>query len=274
MRITLIIAMLLGASLTASVLLSEVASSSSFELAFFDVGQGDAIFFETPQGHQVLIDGGPDTKVLSRLGEVMPFWDKTIDLVVLTHPDADHITGLVAVFEHYKVENVLWTKKRKDTKVFKAFVRALQKEGTQEIVAQAGQKILFGGSQAMLEILYPPADIDLESTRSNETSIIAKLWFKDTSVLLPGDTTKKIERKLVEQEANLKADILKIAHHGSKTSSSTAFLAAVEPGIAIISVGQDNRFGHPVQEVLANLEEYGIKVRRTDKEGTVLFYLR
>ncbi|MCH8049047.1 MBL fold metallo-hydrolase [Patescibacteria group bacterium] len=274
MRITLIIVILLGASFTASVLLHEVASSSSLELAFFDVGQGDAIFFETPQGHQVLIDGGPDTRVLTRLGEVMPFWDKSIDLVVVTHPDADHITGLVSVFERYKVKNVLWTGKRKDTKVFEAFVQALEKEGAREVVARAGQKILFEGSKAELEILYPNEGIDIQQEKSNETSIIIRLVYGEYKVLLLGDTIKKIEKGLVKSEQELEADILKIAHHGSKTSTARELLEVVRPEIAIISVSKDNRYGHPSAQTLASLTEYGIKIRRTDQEGTIFFYLK
>jgi len=256
----------------ASVLWSEVASSSSLELAFFDVGQGDAIFFETPQGHQVLIDGGPDTTVLSRLGEVMPFWDKTIDLVVLTHPDADHVTGLVGVFLSYEVKNVLWTKKRKDTKAFEAFERALQKEGAKEIIASAGQRIMFEGSDVVLEILYPEQGIDIQKEKSNETSIIARLVYGEHKALLLGDTTKKIEKRLVKAESELEANIVKVAHHGSKTSTTRELLEAVRPEIAVISVGKDNRYGHPYPDVLANLAEYDIEIRRTDQEGTILFY--
>ncbi|MCH7828339.1 MBL fold metallo-hydrolase [Patescibacteria group bacterium] len=272
MKVTLIVLVFLGASFIAPVLWSEVLFSPSLELAFFDVGQGDAIFFETPQGHQVLIDGGPDAKVLLRLGEVMPFWDKTIDLVVLTHPDADHVAGLVNVLLSYEVKNVLWTGKRKDTKVFKAFEKALKKEGTQEILAKAGQRIVFEGSEAVLEILYPEQGIDIQKEKSNETSIIARLVYGEHEVLLLGDTTKKIEKRVVKAESELVADILKIAHHGSKTSTARELLGAVGPSTAIISVGKDNRFGHPHPEVLANLAEYGIKVRRTDQEGTILFY--
>lgn len=274
MRITLFVILFCAAALASSVLWSEVVSSFSFELAFFNVGQGDAVFFETPQGHQVLIDGGPDSAVLSRLGEVMPFFDKTIDLVILTHPDADHITGLVAVFERYKVENVLWTGRTKDTKIFEAFKEALRKEGAREILAQAGQKILFGGSQAALEILYPGREVNLQEEVSNETSIIAKLTFAEHAVMLPGDTVKRVERQLLEQRGDLNADILKVAHHGSATSSKREFLEAVAPKTAVISVSKDNRYGHPSQETLANLAEYGITIRRTDKEGTILFHFK
>ena len=274
MKSSFLVALLLGAGLLAAVLWSETASSPALELAFFDVGQGDAVFFETPHGHQVLIDGGPDTKVLSRLGEVMPFWDKTLDLVVLTHPDADHITGLVAVFERYEVENVLWTGRRKDTRVFAAFDAVLKKEGANVFLAQAGQQVVLGESGAVLEILYPQESSDVQQGKSNETSIVARLAYGDRKVLLPGDTTKKIEELLLEAEKDMKADILKIAHHGSDTSSSREFLEAVASKVAVISVGRDNKFGHPTQDVLVNLAEYGIKIRRTDREGTIFFYLK
>ena len=274
MRITFIILFFLGAIFIASILWSEVASSSSLELAFFDVGQGDSVFFETPQGYQVLVDGGGDTQVLSRLGEVMPFWDKSIDLVVLTHPDADHITGLVSVLERYEVENVLWTGKENTTKAFESFEQAIQEEGANIFMAQAGQQIMFGESQVILEILYPPATLDLEDADTNETSIIAMLKYGKHRVLLPGDTIKKVERALLEEGKELRADILKIAHHGSKTSSHAAFLESVAPETAVISVGKDNRFSHPHEEVLANLEKYDIQVRRTDHEGTIIFYLK
>jgi competence protein ComEC len=273
MRNTLTVIIFLVLTLSAGVLLSEVISSPGLELVFFDVEQGDAIFFETPQGNQVLLDGGPNSKVLTRLGAVMPFWDKSLDLVILSHPDADHITGLVAVFEHYEVQNVLWTGKQKETKVFKAFLEALEREGANVYQAVAGQHIGFENSDLVLEILYPTKEIDLEKEESNETSIIAKLEYGDTTVLLTGDTTKKIEKRLVQDGVNLEANILKVAHHGSKTSSTKEFLSQVKPEIAVISVGKENRFSHPTEEILANLAEYGIQVRRTDKEGTIFFTL-
>ena len=272
MKKSLIILSFLGASFTTALLLGDVNSSS--QVAFLDVGQGDAIFLQTKQGHQILVDGGSDSSVLSGLGEVMPFWDKTLDLVVLTHPDADHITGLVAVLERYQVETVLWTGKRRDTKVFSAFMQALQKEDAKEIIAIAGKRITFDGSGAVLEILYPFLDTDIEKTASNETSIIARFTEGEHTVMLTGDTTEKIEKLLVGAREDMKADILKIAHHGSKSSSSLEFLKAVSPEIAIISVGSDNRYGHPNDETLVNLFQYGIKVHRTDQEGTVIINVK
>ena len=272
MKKSLIVIFLLGASFTATLLLNEVSSSA--KVAFLDVGQGDAVFFQTKQGHQILVDGGPDATVLSMLGEVMPFWDKTIDLVVLSHPDADHITGLVSVFERYEVESVLWTGRTKETRVFEAFMDVVTKEGAKEIIATAGQYITFGDSGAVLEILYPFLKTDIEKGASNETSIIARFVQGDSSVMLTGDTTKKIEKLVVDAGNNIQSDILKIAHHGSRTSSSIEFLEAVNPKIAVISVGKDNRYGHPTEEVLARLTEYGIKVQRTDQNGIVIINIK
>ncbi|MDP4007359.1 MAG: ComEC/Rec2 family competence protein [bacterium] len=274
MRTTVLLVILLAALFGAAVLWSEVVSSPSLELAFFDVGQGDAIYFETPQGHQVLIDGGADEKVLSRLGEVMPFWDKTLDLVVLTHPEADHLVGLIAVFKRYEVSNVLWSGKEKDTKAFAAFKEALKEVGARILMAEAGQRILLGNSGAFLEILYPKNEIDAQKETSNESSVIMRLVFREHEALLTGDTVKKIEAYLVEAGTDITADILKVAHHGSNTSSSKGFLEMVAPEVAVISIGKDNSYGHPHPETLANLAEYGIDVRRTDQEETIFFYLK
>ncbi|MDP2735908.1 MAG: ComEC/Rec2 family competence protein [bacterium] len=265
---------LFAAFLLAVTLWSEVLKSPSLELAFLDVKQGDAIYVETPHGHQMLIDGGPDATVLSRLGEVMPFYDKSIDLLVVTHPDADHITGLVSVLESFEVQTVVWTGKANDTRVFAAFAEALENEGANLVLAEAGQEIVFGDSGAILEILYPKEGIDIEGEASNETSIISRLRYGGSSVLLPGDTTQKIERRLLKAGTDLKSDILKVAHHGSRTSSAPEFLLAVGPEDAVISVGKGNRFGHPAQETLVNLAGYGMRIHRTDEEGTILFYLK
>jgi competence protein ComEC len=212
--------------------------------------------------------------VLERLGAVMPFWDKSLDLIILTHPDADHITGLVNVLKAYSVKQVLWTGVQKDTRVFKAWQEALAREKAKETIARTGQRVRWSGNERKsLEILYAPED-PAQEVPVNETSIISKLVYGEHSVLLPGDTTVKIERQLVEQGADLKADILKVAHHGSKTSSSKEFLEAVAPETAVIFVGKDNRFGHPTPEVLAKLAEYGIDTKRTDKGGTISFYFK
>ncbi|MCK4782007.1 MBL fold metallo-hydrolase [Candidatus Parcubacteria bacterium] len=243
-------------------------NSQSLEVVFFDVGQGDAIFIETGQKHQILIDGGPSSAVLEKLGKEMPFWDRAIDLIILTHPDHDHIAGLIEVLKRYKVEQVLWTGVVRETGEYKEWQGLLEQEGAKITIAQAGQKIIFTGGG--IEVLHPFESLQGEKVKNaNNTSVVARLVFGQNSFLLIGDISKSVERKLVKKQINLVSDILKVGHHGSKTSSAENFLKKVNPEIAIIQCGRDNRYGHPHPEVLATLEKFGIKILRTDLNGDI-----
>jgi len=234
-------------------------------VVFFDIGQGDSIFFETPLHHQVLIDGGPSDKVLERLAREMPFWDRSIDLIVLTHPDYDHVRGFLDVLDRYKVDNILWTGGIKETKTFDVWQEKIIQEETNIYIAKKGDIIHF--NEAYLSILYPFSSllgVNIEKG-SNETSIVAKLVFKENSFLFTGDISKKQELLLEDVES----DVLKVAHHGSKNATSLEFLREVDPYFAIISCGRDNSYGHPHERVLSNLKEFGIVVLRTDKVGNI-----
>jgi len=245
-------------------------ADGNLKVVFFDVGQGDAIFIETPQGHQILIDGGPSgKKVLEKLQNYIPFWDKTLDLVILTHPDYDHLKGLLSVLQKYDVKNVLWTGIEKNTKTFEEWREAIGEENAQIAIAQAGQEIKAG--KAEFFVLYPFEKLQgkVFKKASNDTSLILKLLFFHNSFLFPGDTTSKIERQLLEKKINISSEVLKIAHHGSKSSSQKEFLQSVSPQLAVISVGRNNPYHHPHQEVLNNLANFGIKVLRTDEKGDI-----
>ncbi len=240
----------------------------NLKVVFFDVGQGDAIFIETPEGIQILIDGGSSKKILGKLSEEMPFWDKTLDLVILTHPEKDHLGGLNYVLRRYEVENILWTGILRDTKTFEYWQENLENEKANEIIAEEGQRIKAG--EAQISIFYPFESLaGKEYKDSNDTSIIARLIFGKNSFLFTGDATKKTEKELLAQEFKLNSDVLKAGHHGSKTSSSGGFLENVIPKIAVISCGKNNPYGHPHQDVLNNLEEFAIKVLRTDERGDI-----
>ena len=240
------------------------------EVNFFDVGQGEAIFIETPQSHQILIDGGPDSTILEKLSKEMPFWDRSIDLIILTHPEADHLAGLIEVLKRYRVENILWTGVVRDTAEYREWLRLIKKERAKIVLAKSGQTITTSPGLVVMEVLYPFENLKGEILKnSNNTSIIAKLIFSKNYFLFTGDVYKSVERKLVDRGWDLDSDILKIAHHGSKTSSAEEFIKAISPETAIISVGKDNTYGHPHQEVLETLEKYGIKVLRTDKDGDI-----
>jgi len=243
-------------------------SFSNLEVVFFDVGQGDSIFIETPDGFQVLIDGGPGLAVLEKLGQEMPFYDRTIDLIVLTHPDRDHLFGLLEVLKRYEIKNILWTGIVKDTVEYQEWIRLINEEGANIIIAETGQRIDLSES-IYLSILYPFESLEGQETKyTNDTSIVAELVFDSVSFLFTGDISKKIEKQLVDKYIDLELDVLKVAHHGSKTSTSLEFLEIISPDIAVISVGE-NRWGHPHPEVLSNLEQFGIQVLITKESGDI-----
>jgi len=243
-------------------------NSQSLEVVFFDVDQGDAIFIETPQEHQILIDGGPSSIILEKLGKEMPFWDRTIDLIILTHPEHDHIAGLIEVLKRYRVEQVLWTGVVQETGEYKEWQELLEKQGAEITISQTGQQIIFTGGG--IEILHPFQSLQGEKTKSvNNTSIVARLVFGGNSFLFTGDAFKSVERKLVKKGVKLVSDVLKVGHHGSKTSSAAEFIEKVSPEIAVIQCGKDNRYGHPHPETLATLEKFGIKILRTDLKGDI-----
>ena len=242
------------------------------EVNFFDVGQGEAIFIETPSRHQILIDGGPSSLILEKLAESLPFWDRTIDLIILTHPEHDHLAGLIEVLKRYKVENILWTGIVRDTSEYDEWVKLIKNEGAKIKIAQASQRINLSTYEVNrhIDILYPFENLEgQEFENSNNTSIVAKLIFGENSFLFTGDAYQSVEKKLVSRGWGLNSDVLKVGHHGSKTSTSEEFIKQVSPEIAVISVGKDNTYGHPHQETLDTLEKYGIKILRTDKEGDI-----
>ncbi len=267
----IIITVLIVLNVFAWVVAYDLNRPQALEVIFFDVGQGDSIFIETPQGHQILIDGGPTYAILEKLEEEMSFYDRAIDLIILTHPEQDHYFGLFEVLKRYEIENILWTGVVRDTAEWQEWVRLIEEEGAEIRIAEAGQKIVIGrpGLPTILEILHPFESLEGQEFKdSNDTSVVARLVFGDVSFLFTGDITKKVEAKLVEHDVGLESDVLKVAHHGSKTSSSLGFLEQVSPEVAVTHVGE-NSYGHPHPEVLANLEQFGIQVLRTDINGDI-----
>ena len=252
-----------------------IASSKDglLKVYFFDIGQGDAIFIETPAGKQILVDGGPDNKVLSKLGEVMPFWDKDLDLMVLSHPHFDHYNGLIEVLGRYDVENLIEAGEEAEEKGesvgFSSWREAVEKENINKIEPIAG-KMIDLGEGVQLIVLHPFESVAGEKIKNVHDDIVAvMLKYGEFEVVLTGDMEYEVERKLIMAGENLEADVLKVGHHGSKTSSSEAFLAAVSPEVAVIQVGAKNRYGHPAKEVLERLENYDIKYYRNDLNGDV-----
>jgi competence protein ComEC len=242
--------------------------NQKLEIIFFDIGQGDSILINTKNNPQILIDGGPNNSVVDKLGEILPFYDKKIELIILTHPDKDHISGLVEVVKRYKADKILTTGIECSTEVCQILSEQIQKKKIPVEIAQAGQ-IISIDNNIFLGILNPLENLSGKNVKNkNDTSIVAKLIAGENSVLLTGDITSKTEENLIENNFNLQSDFLKIAHHGSKYSTSENFLNGVSPKAAIISVGK-NSWGMPTKEVLEKLDKSKIKAYRTDIDGDV-----
>lgn len=241
------------------------------EVVFFDVGQGDAVFIETPQKHQILIDGGPNAKIMEKLSKEMPFYDKKIDLVILTHPEKDHLSGLIDVLKNYKVDNVLWTGVKRKTDEYKEWIDLLDKEKANIFLARKGMRIK--ANDVFFDIIHP---LELlkgkELENSNDTSIVSRLTFYQNSFLFTGDISGLVEKNLALSQEIIRSNVLKVSHHGSKTSSIPQFIVAVFPDIAVISNGKNNRYGHPHKQVLEFFEKYGIPVLRTDVKGDIKLF--
>ena len=247
--------------------------NQKLEIVFFNIGQGDSILINAKNNQQILIDGGPNDSVVDKLGETLPFYDKKIELIILTHPDKDHISGLVEVIKRYQVDRILTTGIQCSTEVCQILSEQIQKKKIPVKIAQAGQTISIDDN-IFLGIFNPLKNLSGENVKNkNDTSIVTKLVTGENSVLLTGDITSKTEKVLIENNFNLQSDFLKIAHHGSKHSTSKIFLEKVSPETAIISVGK-NSWGMPTKEVLEKLDERKIKMYRTDIDGDVKIIFR
>jgi len=239
--------------------------SGRLTVTFLDVGQGDAILIEGPQGHRILVDGGPSGEAITvALGRQLPFYDRRLDLVALTHPQQDHIGGLPAVLDEYSVRRVLSGPVEGDTAAYRAWSEAIDRHGIAEVSARRGQTIDLGGG-ATLTVLS--AGGVANPKRLNDASVVLRLTMGDLSFLLTGDITEAGETALIRSGTDLDSSVLKIAHHGSRTSTSPAFVERTTPSVDVISVAGDNPFGHPTEEVLGRLG--GDLVLRTDEHGDV-----
>lgn len=239
-------------------------------VTFLDVGQGDAILIQTPRGNQVLIDGGPDPGVLlAELGAAMPFWDHDLDLVVNTHTDADHLAGLVPLFERYRAGHVFNNGFAATSATFAQWQANLAQAGVPVVRAQTGGRVRVDDG-VWLDVLSPDAQLfSGTDADSNNNSVVLRLSYGRFSVLLTGDAEAVVEETLVRDGRWLQATVLKVPHHGSLTSSTAGFVAAVRPQLAVIEVGVDNEFGHPKPEILDRYRASGIPVLRTDQQGTI-----
>ncbi len=244
-----------------------------FHIYFLDIGQGDSVFIKTPENHQILIDGGAYSKVIEELGEVMPYFDKSIDFVMLTHPDNDHLGGLVEVLKRYKVENVVLTGVQDSSSTYIEFLKVIDEKEINIYFATADMNFYFG--EVFVDVLFPTELlVGKKSQAMNNTSLVTKIIYGKDSILLTGDLESEMEKRLVSSGVNLTADILKAGHHGSKTSSTMEFLNAVSPDVVVVQCGKNNSYGHPAPTILRNFYRANVKkIYRTDEDGRIEFIL-
>jgi competence protein ComEC len=245
-----------------------VKADSNPAIYFSNVGQGDSTLIMSGS-HQILVDGGPDNSVITELGKVMPAWDRTIDLVVLTHPQADHLTGLFAVLERYQVGEVLATFADYDSSLNREWLKTVKQCGAKLNYADPADDYHF--DDLYIDTLLPLTS-SAQSLDANEDSIILRVSGERSSALLMGDAGFSTEDSLLKIYPGISADILRVGHHGSKYSSSLNFLERIDFNSAVISVGK-NSYGHPSPDTLTNLSKVGAKIYRTDQNGTVKFEL-
>ncbi len=263
--------------LVIAILVSVAAATmpdDNLQVSFLDVGEGDAILIQTPAHQNILVDGGPSSQaIILELGKKMPFWDRTIDLVILTHPHADHLTGLVEVLQRYKVKQVLYPDLDYESPVYDEWLRLLKEKDIKCTIAQAGQQIDLGEG-VVIEVLNPQ-EFPLTDTQSDidNNGVVLHLSMGKVSFLLTADIMWEAEFELITRRANLRSTVLKVAHHGSDTSTSQEFLAVANPQVVVISAGAEDRFGHPSDEVMERLTEIvgKDKIYLTSEKGTIEF---
>lgn len=281
----ILVLIVVGIGLTVIV---QINSLGKLRFIFCDVGQGDAILMITPSGREILVDGGPGSRVLGCLSGRMPFWNRTLDAVFLTHSQQDHMEGLVSVLANYKVKMIGTTGVKNETALFGAWQQAMEAEKSKIYTPKRGDMLIVDpstsltlrvievlrasssrGSNVTIEILWPPAE-KIGQWRSetpedlNDSSVIMRVTYGQICAYLTGDIPKEI----LETVADKPCHILKVAHHGSRTGTNQEILDKVKPQIAVIQAGENNRFGHPHKEVVDLLNSKGIKTLRNDELGT------
>lgn len=267
-RIGLLIILVLVLSF-AFVLIKESKPIQNTKVTMLNVGQGDSFLVQASNGKQMLIDGGKDGAVLAELAKVMPWGDRSIDIVLATHPDMDHIGGLDAVLKRYKVDMFLTSEVGGDTQEYKNLLALVNKKKIPAYFVKAGMRFDLSDKDYFI-VLFP--DRDVSGWETNTGSVVGKFVSGERSVLFTGDSPAPIEQYLAKKESkNLDVDILKLGHHGSRTSTTAALLKVATPELALVSAGKNNSYGHPHKEVLTLLKQFNVPYISTQIDSTVTF---
>ena len=252
--------------------LSAIVSSKKLRVSFLDIGQGDSILIQTPGGHDMLIDGGGDLRVLEKIAKELSYFDHHLDVMVATHPDADHITGLVSVLRKYDISHIVISPIDGHTGVFDELQKSISDEHAEVHVGKKGDEIIFGDG-VVAHILYPGAIFHGDKKDTNSASVSLVITYGSESILLTGDLPSTHEGELLGEALPHNVTIYKAGHHGSKFSSGEQLLSYIKPEYAVISAGKDNKYGHPNPEALARLAVYSQEIISTIDRGTISFLL-
>lgn len=248
----------------------QVKENQKTEVVFLNVGQGDSQLILLPGDIQILIDAGPSNKISAKLAQYMPFYDKDIELAILTHPHTDHLTGFVSVFKNYNVKNFIFSGANYESQLYADFLETLKKEGSNVYLAKIGDTISYGETP-ILKILNPPKILLGQSFKNiHETAVVNELNLGQKKFLLMADADDDLDHKLVTANLIEDIDVLKVGHHGSKTATPPELLKVAQPEEAVIQVGK-NSYGHPTQLILDRLTSAGAKIFRTDQTGDVVY---
>lgn len=251
-------------------LIATLSQTGVLRVSFLDIGQGDAILITTPSGHDMLIDGGASDRILERLADRLSYTDRTLDVVVNTHPDTDHSTGLIPVYAMYKVGRSVISPVDGSTEIFKKLETSILEEGGKLHTGKRGNEIDFGDG-VVARILYPSSPYYGSPEKTNDASVSMLITYGETSVLLTGDLPSTHEDELLSAQLPHHVTIFKAGHHGSKYSSGDQLLSYIRPEYAVISAGKDNRYNHPNTEAVDRLTKYSKEVLSTIDRGTITF---
>ncbi len=237
----------------------------NFVVTFYSVGQGDSALIRTPAGYNILVDGGPNNKISDYLNRDLPINDRDLDLVILTHPHSDHVFGLINVLKDFKVKKVLTSNSMNTSAEFNLWTDTIKNEGIELKYVKATESISFSDG-VTFKFNWPDSEQPFKGDDLNEASVVFTLSYKDLDILMMGDADSQVQPYIGDISS---VEVLKVPHHGAKTSMADSFINQLKPEIAVISVGEGNRYSHPRPETLDQLEKVGSKVLRTDKNGTV-----
>lgn len=248
----------------------QIPAKGQLAIYFLDIGQGDATLIQEPDGDQTLIDGGPGSSVLEQLGNQMPYWDKTIEQVVLTHPDADHLGGLVEVLKNYQVDRIITTDAVHTSNLYREWLGLIEEKKVPVEYPKQGADLDWGEGLHFW-VLWPERSFKEGQPKNlNDTSLVGRLTYGATSFIFPGDAEISVLDKIADSPYPLKSDVAHASHHGAKNGADEKFFEKVDPDWVIISVGANNRYGHPTAEALDLFNRIGAQIRRTDQDGTIL----